>query len=234
MSARWYYAVLISVFSFCACESNSIVYDSTDLFGCTRDEQCVSRRCLSSGECAKLMRIGEACDSWGAVCMEGLKCESNKCVWETGAVDRCLVDRDCGEKQVCYEEGCVRTDGACRHDFDCVFRKTESVCMPNGKCGHYLEAGEVCGEETYCKIGYECRDVCVELLEEGASCIENDTLHVCNEELGLKCFDGECHKYETGRGLGNTCNDSYLNCNTGLTCKDGVCVQLVEESEACN
>ena len=166
--------------------------------------------------------------------MDGLNCESEKCVWAEGAVDRCLSDRDCDGKQVCHEGGCIYLDGTCRHDSDCVLRNSDSICMPNGKCGHYLEVGEACGEGKYCKEGHVCRDICVKLLEEGEFCSENNHLYDCDSNLGLECVDGVCHKHEDGLGHGESCNDSYLKCDTSLVCKEGQCIEIIAEGEACD
>ncbi|MBO4349716.1 MAG: VCBS repeat-containing protein [Proteobacteria bacterium] len=175
-------------------------------------------------------------------CGEGKICKNGRCKSASNP-NECETDDECGLAEICVDGSCQidtnTQNGECESDADCVDPQNpdslNTTCMSNGSCGHYVNVGDYCDDiEAYCQDGYECLSICIEKLPENATCDENDLVHICNQDEGLMCTGSICRKPKYDVNAGELCNDSYLFCKEGLTCKNTKCIYLQAEDAECD
>ena len=210
---------------------------------CNDEKLCKSGLVCNGGKCeVDSSGLGNKPEcSEDAECGEDKVCKNGKCKSASNP-NACESDSDCGVAEECVSGECKIAEVShdeCQSDADCVDpehpESLNTTCMPNGVCGHYVNVGDACDDyEAYCQEGSMCLAVCIEQLPENSPCDENDLLHVCNQDEGLMCADSVCRKPRYDIKAGELCNDSYLFCEAGMTCKDTKCIYLQAEDADCD
>lgn len=192
---------------------------------CTKDEECQSGLCLSSGICSKTCGSNGDCPSFAPwACGGDGRCQ---CV-RASDEDMCnLVDDDCNGVLDDAEESCY--DGLQCKEGECQC-PPERVCI-EGECANFLVdpancggCGRVCGVNSACVDG-EC--TCAGLVCDG-QCVfpDVDDAHcgacgtVCGEEEecagGCKPIDREWAAWTPRAGLTLYSPDIYVGAASGL------------------
>ncbi len=210
---------------------------------CNDEKLCKSGLVCNGGKCeVDSSGLGNKPEcSEDSECGEDKVCKNGKCKSASNP-NACESDSDCGVAEECVSGECKIAEVShdeCQSDADCVDpehpESLNTTCMPNGVCGHYVNVGDACDDyEAYCQEGSMCLAVCIEQLPENSPCDENDLLHVCNQDEGLMCADSVCRKPRYDIKAGDLCNDSYLFCEAGMTCKDTKCIYLQAEDADCD
>lgn len=234
---------------------------------CTMDLECAGGWCDTNatcpGVCSDAVLIGGDC-SMGDKCETGSECESGLCVVNPGPLalgDPCTDSyRECGYGLWCDGAGngvCENrapVGAACDSPEQC---EHGLFCNGDGECAEIVlvdEVGAACGGFEYspmCNIGLglacaaEYMDgveytVCVEMLSQGESCMEMDsmtevvTVLPCDMFAGLYCdmdfqnFTGVCAAKLAG---GAQCDDDD-QCQSDYCQMDGTCWE--EPTSACD
>ena len=200
---------------------------------CSEDTDCDDDQVCDEGTCKEKTAGPEPECAEDAECGEDEVCKDGSCEVPE-IMGECNDNSHCENNQACIDHICVTNEGECLSDSDCSNDPENSVCMPDGNCGHWVGLGDMCGIQAYCEEGYECIGTCYEKLDVGADCTEGDSLHVCEGEDGRYCYDGKCRIPVFDVTIGNECHDDYMECAEGLTCLDNKCVQLKKENDSCD
>ena len=183
---------------------------------CSTDKLCPENEGCLEGQCVPIeyLQDGEACEASSEVkiCDAGLTCY----------LGTCLTDVE------------IEDYGKCKSDEDCAEESTLKTCLSNGKCGVYVNPGDLCDTTTYlCPEDYTCDLFCVIHKDEGEACDFNEHTS-CDSRKGLYCINGYCRSYAQDQAIGEFCDPDYAYCQTGLTCQNHVCVEVKSENEACD
>lgn len=207
--------------------------------------------CVGHGDCA----VGLACnasktcedggkdgaDCFGpGTCSAGWACDDTqgKCVAQVGEGKTCLAHRHCAAGMVCADIQLVgrcaeqsAIGAKCTHTSDCGDGLhcdiNKAICTPQADDGDTCTSSDGCSALLYCDLQDKR---CKPLPGEGQACAYS--VRTCLP--GLTCYqpsktDRTCVK---PRQKGQKCSQQN-NCDAGLGCDKGVCVDLPNVGQAC-
>lgn len=132
----------------------------------------------------------------------------------------------------CQPLGSLTTGQPCTESGQCASGQCSAVRV--GRCGACLATqgvGQPCGgANPSCATGLWClNSTCVPRLEVGAACAGANQ-PPC--QPWLACYKNACAQVNVAR-RGEPCGMGFTACALGSTCRDGTCVSLVANGQAC-
>ncbi|MBN2694923.1 hypothetical protein JXR93_09695 [bacterium] len=206
---------------------------------CPTGGQCVPQEeeCVIASDCKGVLNIecegahwecqeGECVQECGSVCPEidcllfcenGFKKDDNGCeICECNEVISCMSDSDCPEGFECQIVNCIDSDerSNCIGGNICIKKQIE--CEINSDCAR----GEVC-VDGFCKEDIcSCPEIYAPVCGENGITYGNACYASCDNVIVL--HEGECESPRC---------DSNDDCEVGLQCIDGVCINYFCPSE---
>lgn len=204
---------------------------------CTGPHQCVSPYLCIAKTCQKPLSHGAPC-ARTAECASGWACDPmiKRCVKMAALGSSCSFSGHCGEQGRCKGIAAsaarcqkpVSERGACLSHEEC---DTALFCN-TGRCVQRRSDTSSCFETRECQLRSFChpsRKVCIPRTTRGAACVQGTDAcvkpFVCLQQKG-KWICSEQKK----EGEVCTQNDE---CERGLLCHQGRCVQLPQEDKPC-
>jgi hypothetical protein len=203
------------------CTDGKACLDDNTCGACVNDSQCMAGDVCTDGKCeaaepAQCQSVGESCDPDAAI-SEGFVCE------------------DLGNGPVCLES-CIRPPAGGFSPVACTWPETDT-CTAGTYCSADL------GAEGYC-VASECSGLldaagCADevaanpdAFPNGAECVAvYDTVNGARVDRSEHAFI--CEPRNTGRELGETCNN-FIPCGPGLACGyDGTCQEYCTSDTDC-
>jgi hypothetical protein len=221
-----------------SCENNSSIAEFVTFGGWSSVDACareVQAGLISPGQAQKAAEQGSLTLN---------SCEASDCLQQIPNLDclgvhRALLEARYDEMASCYGawQGARAAGSPCTVDAQC---QGDRVCTPGfgstsctGSCNDPGQSGSgqcgdiVCRHDQYCSFD---NDVCMSRGAIGDDCEQN---FECT--LDAYCDDtGKCVAIDTGRGLGETCNDFDELCSFDFACIDGECSDFVGEGDSCS
>lgn len=157
-----------------------------------------------------------------AICLCA-SCSDDSNIKDLGDPTKCQNDTECSGDLKCVDNACIAPGslGAdCQSDDYC--QSNRFICH-EGKCAIPVAKGGDCtGKHSVCLEPAQCYNgVCSTVIEEDGECMPNSKTDVCSS--GLKCIQRKCTKVVEENG---ECTPGVTNCDTGMTCKNGVCTRI--------
>merc|ERR1712179_755732 len=150
----------------------------------------------------------------GKSCTKDAQCDSENCcgVWPFKRCRECCNDDDCSAEEYCKGRSCHTLNNLANGE-SC---SNDNMCESANCCGVWplKRCRECCGDSD-CPLDKFCKNrSCVDKLENGSSCVQDDD----------KCISGNCCGVWPAKKCRECCDDS--NCQSDERCRGRKCIKV--------